>query len=212
MGGNSIQILGHPTMSKQVGGNIYWYKPDSLKVKRNIDIKQKNVGNTIAQPTQFVGMGKLELSVTLEIENTGAIEAGRPSVQDRVEGLVKDLYEYKGSEHRPHYVTVKFGQESLLLQLETMEIDYKLYDADGFPYHAEVACKFTSALEVSETGNQSPDMTHGFTIREGDSLPNLCMQVYGDMRYYMAVAEHNKLTNFRELEIGAVLEFPPIDR
>lgn len=211
MGGNSIQINGHSAMSKTPGGKTFWYKPDSLKVKRNIDLKSKNVGNTSAQPTQFVGMGKIELSVTLEIENTGAI-GGKSDVQGEVEGLVNDLAAYKGGEHRTNYVTVTFGSESLLMQLETMDIDYKLYDSTGAPYHAEVACKFISAAEVSITGNQSPDMTHGFTIREGDSLPNLCMQVYGDMRYYMAVAEHNKLTNFRELEVGAVLEFPPIDR
>ncbi len=211
MGGNSIQINAHSAMSKTPGGKTFWYKPDSLKVKRNIDLKSKNVGNTSAQPTQFVGMGKIELSVTLEIENTGAI-GGKSDVQSEVEGLVNDLAAYKGGEHRTNYCTVTFGHESLLMQLETMDIDYKLYDSAGSPYHAEVALKFTSAAEVSITGNQSPDMTHGFTIREGDSLPNLCMQVYGDMRYYMAVAEHNKLTNFRELEIGTVLEFPPIDR
>jgi nucleoid-associated protein YgaU len=212
MGGNSIKINAHASMSKSPGGKTYWYKPDSLKVKRNIDLKTKNVGNTSAQSTQFVGMGKIELSVTLEIENTGAIQSGKPSVQSVVEGLVNDLAAYKGGEHRTNYCTLTFGKESLLMQLETMDIDYKLYDSAGNPYHAEVMCKFISAAEVSITGNQSPDMTHGFTVREGDSLPNMCMQVYGDMHYYMAVAEHNKLTNFRELEVGSVIEFPPIDR
>ena len=55
-------------------------------------------------------------------------------------------------------------------------------------------------------------MSHAFTIREGDSLPLLCKEVYGKMDYYLQVAEHNGLTNFRELEVGSTIELPPLQR
>jgi len=47
-------------------------------------------------------------------------------------------------------------------------------------------------------------------VRDGDTLPLLCHRIYGDPGYYLDVARHNQLTDFRQLRPGAKLHFPPL--
>jgi nucleoid-associated protein YgaU len=217
--GNIVKINSSTSASKVTGGDEFYIKEGSMKVGKSIDVKTKNVGNTSAQSTQFVGVGAESIEFVIEIENTGALK-NAPTQRDiaaAVKKISDHCVKYEGSVHRTKYVTITYSdKDSFLGQCESMNVDYKRYDTKGKPYHAEISLKFKSVAEVGggggSSGNQSPDMTHGFTVREGDSLPNMCMQVYGDMKYFMAVAEHNKLTNFRELEVGSVIEFPPLDR
>jgi len=48
-------------------------------------------------------------------------------------------------------------------------------------------------------------------VRDGDTLPLLCERIYGDSRYYMAVARFNGLRQFRALTPGMALHFPPLE-
>ena len=41
-------------------------------------------------------------------------------------------------------------------------------------------------------------------------MPQLCFAIYGDPRYYLQVADVNGLGNFRDLEAGVNLVFPPL--
>lgn len=58
----------------------------------------------------------------------------------------------------------------------------------------------------------SPDLTHILQVKAGDTLPLMCKKVYGDPKYYLQVADVNGLGNFRRLEPGMELVFPPIDK
>jgi|JI102314A2RNA_FD_contig_123_6706_length_4752_multi_12_in_0_out_0_2 nucleoid-associated protein YgaU len=185
--------------------------PETIKHSRSIKLEEKSVGNTKGSATQFAGMGPDTLEFTLELENTGALSSSG-DIPAMIEKISKLVYEYDGSIHRSKYATVTYGGIEFEGQLENLTVDYKMFDQSGAPMRASIAFKFQKQNEVGATGNTSPDMTHGFTIREGDTLPMLCKQVYGKMDYYLAVAEHNGLTNFRDLEIGSVIEFPPMER
>jgi nucleoid-associated protein YgaU len=41
-------------------------------------------------------------------------------------------------------------------------------------------------------------------------LPLLCNRIYNDPSYYREVARINNLSNFRNLEPGLILRFPPL--
>lgn len=185
--------------------------PESVKHNRSVKIETKPTGNTKGGNTQTVGMGPETLEFTLEFENTGALEVSG-DIDGKIKELSKLIFDYDGGIHKPQYATVKYGGLEFLGMVENFNVDYKMFDMAGKPIRASIALKFQKQNEVGASGNQSPDMTHGFTIREGDTLPMLCKQVYGKMHYYLAVAEHNGLTNFRDLEIGSVIEFPPMER
>lgn len=215
MSNTKLKINSSTSPTKTPGGMEVTIRPETFKHNKAVDIKTKNVGNTGAQATQFVGMGPETLDFVADIEHTGAI-TGSSDVQGIIDGIMGHCASYDGGVHRTKYVTITYGKIVFLGQLESANVDYKRFDSQANPMRAEVSLKFKSVNEVGASsgsaGNQSPDMTHGRTVRDGDSLTLLCKEVYGKMDYYLAVAEHNGLTNFRELEVGSVIEFPPLER
>jgi nucleoid-associated protein YgaU len=44
----------------------------------------------------------------------------------------------------------------------------------------------------------------------GDTLPELARQVYGSETHYLWLARQNQLDDFRNLQPGRVIHFPPL--
>ena len=52
-----------------------------------------------------------------------------------------------------------------------------------------------------------------FTLTQaGDTLPLMCYRIYGEPKHYLSIARINNINNFRSLEPGINLQFPPIDK
>ncbi len=95
-----------------------------------------------------------------------------------------------------------------------MDITYKLFTSQGLPLRALVKTTFIGSIEddkrLAKENAQSPDLTHIRTIKEGDTLPLLCKEMYGDIKYYVEVANFNGLNDFRNLKTGDKIKFPPL--
>src|SRR5699024_10761068 len=98
--------------------------------------------------------------------------------------------------------------------LKSASVKYTLFSSDGRPIRAKISATFEGFIEdelrVAKDSDTSPDLTHRRTVQEGDRLPLMCYQIYGDSKYYLQVAAVNDLTNFRNLEPGVQIYFPPL--
>jgi nucleoid-associated protein YgaU len=98
--------------------------------------------------------------------------------------------------------------------MEALKVNYTLFKPSGEPLRAKMDLTFTaykSTEEVfREASLESPDLTHLVEVKAGDTLPMLCYQIYKDSSYYLAVARLNQLNNFRQLQPGQLLRFPPL--
>lgn len=217
MAQTKLKIYGLFDSQDGPGGVVFtaMINPEQIKHTRTMEIREKNVGNTAGPVTQYESFGTEALDFELYFDNTGVIPGSMP-VDLAIAQLSSVIYEFKGQIHKPNYLLVTWAGFVFRCQLKSFNVDYTLFKPDGTPLRAKVALSFTQHKDPEQTeaeGNKnSPDLTHVKTVREGDSLPLLCKDVYGKMDYYIQVAEHNGLTNFRELQIGETLEFPPLDR
>lgn len=147
-------------------------------------------------------------------DNTGIQQEGKEGVWPDIEQFKKVVYDYKGQIHQPPFLLIQWGELIFKCVLRDMSIHFKLFRPDGTPIRASVKAKFTSTVEnelrVRKQGDQSPDITHVRVVKAGDTLPFLCYQVYEDPSFYLKVAKANNLSNFRSLELGMKLLFPPI--
>jgi nucleoid-associated protein YgaU len=157
------------------------------------------------------------ISFDLVIDGTGVVEAARGKpVSDEVARLRNIAYTYQGKEHEPSPVELNWGDElkAFRARLTSMSVDYTLFKPDGAPLRAKIRLEFIEALtpkEVAvEADNQSPDLTHLVRVRAGDTLPNLCQQIYKSPDAYLKVAAFNGLDGFRALEPNTILRFPPL--
>lgn len=159
-----------------------------------------------------------EISFDFLFDNTGIIDGNpRDSIADDIKRFKEVLIEYQGDSHEPRHFKLVWGENSIFKgRVTELAITYKLFRGDGTPIRAIAKVKFKSSIEdvkrAASENKSSPDLTHVRTVKLGDTLPLMCFRIYGDPRYYLQVAEVNKLTNFRALEPGTSLFFPPLDK
>jgi hypothetical protein len=215
-----IHGLNDITAAPSGAGYELQLNPESIKRNRTIKMGDKTGVDVAGEVVQYVGYGEQTLDLDFFIDGTGAIPSDRgddygsksvSSVDDDLRTLEETIYSFDGSIHKPKYLFVEYGDMNFRCMMTAFNIDFLLFDLNGHTIRAKVHLALKAYADIKGK-KSSPDMSHAFTIREGDSLPLLCKQVYGSMDYYLQVAAHNGLTNFRELEIGSTIEFPPLQR
>ena len=95
-----------------------------------------------------------------------------------------------------------------------MTLDYTLFKPGGDSLRAKIKLNFGSYMsnkqQALKADRQSPDLTHQYQVKAGDTLPLLCYRQHSDSSYYLAVAEFNQLDSISVLTPGTVLYFPPL--
>lgn len=201
--------------------------PESYKYKYKIENNDDQAPGTSAGARNFSKSLPEEIELEFLFDRTGVIidnsGGNKKTYTDEGEGVVEDLekfkrivLEYQGDEHKPNYVKISWGTLLFKGSLEEMTINYKLFKPDGTPLRAVASVKFVGFVEddlrVAKENNQSPDVSHYYQMKEGETLPYVCHKFYGDSMYYQAVASANNIISFRDIKTGTQLVFPPIEK
>ncbi|SDE09556.1 LysM peptidoglycan-binding domain-containing protein [Kordiimonas lacus] len=200
------------------------FNPDNYSVKYAVEYEEDQGKGTSALPQKFKRTKPIDLALTFMIDGTGASEdlmvdgsePGKKDVIDKVRHFLSVVYEYDGEIHRPRYLRVAWGTLLFNCVFKGADVKYTLFKPDGNPLRATISASFYGTIDdekrVAEESDKSPDLTRYHTVTAGETLPILAHKYYGDPRYYMAVARVNALNDFRTLEPGQTLLFPPISK
>lgn len=192
-----------------------YVNPSELTLSYEMEYDAAQGSGTTGSRMNFKKVKPGDLSLSLFLDGTGA-NGTRIDVQEQVEGF-QTVTGYNGDIHRPNYLKVGWGTLTVKrCVLKSASIAYKLFQSNGVPLRAVISAVFTDnsddTTRVALAQDHSPDLTHMRVIKAGDSLPALCNQIYGDPRLYVRVARANGLENFRNLEPGMQVFFPPLER
>ena len=126
------------------------------------------------------------------------------------------VFNVNGDIHAPNYLQINWGMLMFTCRLESMAINYKMFSREGKPLRAMIKASFIEVVpdgrEAKRKKNRSPDITEVHLVKEGDKLPDLAELKYGDLNYYVAVAQANKLIQFRNLTAGDKIFLYPIQK
>jgi len=191
--------------------------PESYTIGYKLKFSESGQGHgTSGKQLKYQYTEPADMTFEFLFDNTGIIDGEpRESVADDLKKFKQVLIEYKGDAHEPRHFKLVWGENSIFKgRVTLLDITYRLFNADGTPIRALAKVTFKSSIEeekrAAKEDKQSPDLTHVRKVKRGDTLPLLCYQIYGDPRYYLQVAAHNGLTEFRSLKPGDTLRFPPI--
>ena len=167
--------------------------------------------------TRFGGVKPEKLKFSTLIDCTGAV-AGAGAESSDVKTQLKELkdivYTYDGDKHEPSHVRVLWGSQIFFGRLESMSVDNTMFKPSGEPIRAKVQLGFIGFMSKEEealrANRSSPDMSHEIEVKAGDTLPLLCYRIYKDSSYYLEIARINNMTDFRDIEPGIKLHFPPL--
>ncbi len=189
--------------------------PETYALDYKVEFTAGQGHGTSAAHQRFNFKAPEEMSFEFLFDNTGIIDnQPKPNIHDDIEGFKKLLLELDSESHEPRHFKIAWGTFIFKGRCTALTITYKLFDDTGAPIRA--VCKTTfkgsidEVLRVAQDNTHSPDITHYRKVKSGETLPWLCYLVYGDSKYYLQVAKVNNLTNFRNLEQGQELFFPPI--
>lgn len=170
----------------------------------------------------FDGTGVVPKPSTLgDIPLVGAIASALSSdepfvVMNEIKKFDALVYDYSSQQHRPRALLLVWGSLVFPCVLTSVNYRYTLFKEDGTPLRAVAKCSFCESLPPAESeakkDARSADLTHLRDVKDGDTLPLLAYDVYGDGRFYLQVASANKLVNFRRLRSATRLSFPPLDK
>lgn len=189
--------------------------PTDITISYEIEYEGGQGAGTTNSRMNFKKAKPGDLSLSLFIDGTGA-NGRKADVQAQIEQFQK-VTGYNGKIHRTSYLKVMWGKLQIKrCVLKSASIVYKLFTPNGVPLRAVISAVFvdhsSDKTRVAMAQDQSPDLTHMRLVRAGDTLPALCFDIYGEPRYYLEVARSNRLDNFRQLQPGTKVFFPPLQR
>ena len=196
--------------------------PDEISLNYAVLTERNPTPGTTGNAGPFLGTSPFEVTLKFYLDGTNA-----NGVKLDVKAKIKEFYEatgYDGKGHRTRFLRINWpgliwyraNQFAFDCVLKSATINYKLFKPDGTPLRAIINAVFVEKRKDSEIraeqDDQSADLTHIRIVKEGDNLPAMVQEVYGDFKHYLQVATVNNLANFRNLIPGQKLMFPPFDK
>lgn len=206
--------------------------PEKYSQLYKTEYKRDQGSGSSASDPKFTRSLPSDLNLELLFDRTGVIihygddpeassddivykDQGRGIIDD-IENFKKAVFDYNGDQHKPNYLIISWGALLFKGILTELSFEYKLFKPDGTPIRATASVKFISHVEAEKRAagenNRSPDLTHYRMVKQGDTLPLMTYEIYGDSKYYLEVARVNNLSNFRKLIPGQQLFFPPLTK
>lgn len=213
--------------SKRAGKFEVMYNPTSLAMSHANVFEDLQGINTAGRQARYSHASAESLSVDLVIDGSGVSDfaltrllgQGSKTVSEQIDAFLKLAFYMDGEIHEPMFLRLEWGDGVLKAfdcRLDRVDIRYTSFARTGAPLRAELGVAFIADTEDAKggakVGKSSPDLSHSRVVRNGDTLPLLCQEIYGSPVHYIRVARYNRLNDFRDLSPGTTLIFPPLER
>jgi len=177
--------------------------------------------------SQFVRGDAETLSLEILFDAT---EAGMGEGNEGVTTEVNKFHQFvqiDGDKHAPPLVRLSWGAhfpgnayanamepeghfDAIILSVARK---FTLFAPDGAPLRAIVTLSLKEyvslARQIATVNYRSPDHTRTHVVQEGETLPLIAHDAYGDVRRWRVIAEHNDISDVRSVAPGTVLTLPP---
>lgn len=120
----------------------------------------------------------------------------------------------KKNTKRPPTITFNYGWFTFVGVVKNLSVQYTLFTHEGEPIRADVKLALMQWDEPKKGQNPT---THGegglraHLVRDGDSLPSIAYQVYGDATQWRTIAQANGIDDPLRLRSGRTLSVPRLD-
>lgn len=204
------------TESEKTGSFTLPINPEQYSQKFEINYDAKVAPGNQGVEEKFASSAPEELKLDFVFDGTDTVFGYvhlKKTVAQQIQEFKEVVYDLSGDIHQPRYLKVMGMGITFPCVLKNLDITYTLFKTDGSPLRAKLSATFLNFKEVkrrvAEEGKNSPNLTHFRQVKGGDVLPLMVYKIYKNPKYYMEVAMANNLTNFRKLNAGDQIRFPP---
>ena len=191
------------------------FNPENISIREDLLWRNTSAPGSDGTNPVYIKTNPRTFTLDLTLDGTGVNTNGvKIPVTAQVLLFRSATTHVLGVIHRPPYLLVQYGLFIMNCIINSSNVTYTMFDMFGLPIRAKITATFTERIVkgLSDVLNMlsSPDLTHKVTVNEGDLLPLLAHNIYNNQNYYLQVAKVNKLKNFRKLQPGTTVIFPPL--
>jgi len=202
------------------------FNPTEYSISKSNTWKYDPVQGNSLPTAQFGGGNPRELTLSLMLD--ASLVSKEAHVRDMTDKLFQMMEVKEGQNPgdpgaAPPFVRFTWGTETTFKSVCTqLTVAYKLFRPNGDPIRADVK------LTLKQTAEATTASTHGanrpgnpttranaghgvHTVKDGDSLPSIAYDAYGDATAWRAIADVNGIENPLHLRRGSALSLPKLD-
>jgi nucleoid-associated protein YgaU len=205
-----LNIDGGPTLE-------CYFNPTEYSISKSNDWKYKSITGTSFSPPEFGGGQPRQIELSLLFDQT--FPPFTMPVRESTAALL-DMMEVPSGKTGgsptavPPFVTFEWGRLVFKGACVSLSVTYKLFEPNGDPLRADVKLTLKQAEAAQQGQNPTTRATAGFgvhRVRDGDTLPSISYQAYGDATKWRLIAEANGVDNPLHLRRGRALSLPRLD-
>jgi hypothetical protein len=205
-----LNIDGGPTLE-------CYFNPTEYSVSKSNDWKYKSVTGTSFSPPEFGGGQPRQIELSLLFDQT--FPPFTMPVRESTAALL-DMMEVPSGKTGgsptavPPFVTFEWGRLVFKGACVSLSVTYKLFEPNGDPLRADVKLTLKQAEPAQQGQNPTTRAAAGYgvhRVRDGDTLPSISYQAYGDATKWRLIAEANGVDNPLHLRRGRTLSLPRLD-
>jgi Contractile injection system tube protein/LysM domain len=194
-----------------------YFNPTEYSISKSNEWKYKSVTGTSFSPPEFGGGQPRQIELSLLFDQT--FPPYTMSVRESTAALL-DMMEVPSGKTGgsptavPPFVTFEWGRLVFKGACVSLSVTYKLFEPNGDPLRADVKLTLKQAEEAQQGQNPTTRATAGYgvhRVRDGDTLPSISYQAYGDATKWRLIAEANGVDNPLHLRRGRALSLPRLD-
>ena len=210
-GGDAIECAFNPQSYTVTKTNVWNFKPTT-----GVDLPDGEFGGGLPR--------RMTLSLLLDVSLLGSDQ----SVKDTTDKLLKMMETGGGGGggggSAPPFVTFRWGSVDMPKSVPvSLTIQHVLFHPNGEPIRAMVDLELAQAEKASTASSAGAGLPQNPTTRataglrvhrvhDGDSLPAIAYDAYGDPTRWRAIAEANGIDDPLRLRRGQELTIPRIER
>jgi len=199
-GGETIECAFNPNSYTVSKTNVWNFKPTT-----GVDLPDGEFGGGLPQ--------RVQLSLLLDVSLLGPDQ----SVRETADKLFKMMEAGGGGGGggAPPKVTLAWGSVRFFKAVPvSLTVQYVLFHENGEPIRATVDLEIAQAEKAEKGQNPTTRAITGLRVhrvKDGDSLPSIAYDSYGDPTRWRAIAEANGVDNPFRLRRGSQLTIPRIE-
>ena len=205
-----LNIDGGPTLE-------CYFNPTEYSISKSNDWKYQSITGTSFSPPEFGGGQPRQIELSLLFDQT--FPPYTMPVRDSTAALL-DMMEVPSGKTGgsptavPPFVTFEWGRLVFKGACTSLSVTYKLFEPNGDPVRADVKLTLKQAEAAQKGQNPTTRAAAGYgvhRVRDGDTLPSISYQAYGDATKWRLIAEANGVDNPLHLRRGLALSLPRLD-
>jgi hypothetical protein len=185
---------------------VAYFNPESLSIQVGRKVKETSTQDGKSS-SHHLGIDQTTYSFKLLIDGTGVSGPKIPSVKAEVDKFI--AFSQLGAENagvrNVPFLELVWGDFYVQCQLESVTVNYTLFDPNGRPLRASMDCSFSEYMPQASTQEKAPDLTTQISLKAGESLLSVVGQQANGMVQVVNIARKNDLDSIRGAHTGATL-------